>query len=79
MGWTWLINGFQPDHKMNFEDLLPVTMGKNKLNLPDKYSKPTDETLHVLKRNIEANRVPRKVLLALASDNIFQQLLNYGE
>ena len=76
MGWAWLINGFQ-DKKMDFNDMLPVQLKAQNFQLPDKYSKPTDETLQILKRNIEAGRVPRKVLLALTTDNIFQQLLKY--
>ena len=74
LGWSWLISGFQ-DKKVPHDHLLPVVINNNKFALPDKYSTPTDETIEVLKRNIEANRVPRKVMIALATDDILQQIL----
>lgn len=74
IGWSWLISGFQ-DTKVPPDSLLPVIIKADGINLPNGYSKPTQETIDILKRNIEAGKVPRKVMIALATDNILLQLM----
>lgn len=73
IGWSWLISGFQ-DTKVQAEDLLPVILD-DKLKLPEKYSKPTLETIETLRRNIEAGKVPKKVLTALTADKILDLII----
>lgn len=65
IGWSWLISSFGGE-KISYKSLLPILQNDDTVQLKEGYNSPTEETIIVLKRLVQSNKIPRKVLQNLA-------------
>jgi len=71
-GWSYLMSGFS-DKKVEFNLLLPVdleTSSKVVKDLKHGYIQPTVETVELVKKLMQRNKIPRRVLARLISTGI---------
>lgn len=72
-GWSYLMSGFS-SKPVGFKSLLPVDLSLSDRSLAEGYNRPTEETITIISRLIKVNRIPSKVLGALASSGLLTEL-----
>lgn len=73
IGWSWLMSSFS-ETKISHKSLLPVLQEESTVQLKDGYNSPTEETIKILKRLVQADKIPRKVLQNLAIIGLIKYL-----
>jgi hypothetical protein len=77
IGWSSLFNSFSSENKANYQQFLPVNLEPEKINVKQGYVQPTEKTMKVLKRVLNLNRLPKKVITALAGTGVLMELDKY--
>jgi hypothetical protein len=71
-GWSYLMSGFS-DKKVEFGLLLPVDLESHTKTVKDLkpgYLQPTLETIDTVKKLMQRNKIPRRVLARLISTGV---------
>ena len=73
IGWAGLFNGLGgKENRISFKDLLPIIESDEKNQIKKGFNKPTDETIAAIKRVYLTKRLPRKVLIELATIGVMK-------